>query len=95
MDTNLNKYTISFGISATITIILNTILMILKEKIPNFHNFLVTLSGHHWISHGIVDIVIFILLGFIISKRVITKKISILLILSTIISVAGIMIFFI
>ena len=95
MDTNINKYTISFGISATITIILNTILMILKEKILNFHNFLVTLSGHHWISHGIVDIVIFILLGFIISKRVITKKISILLILSTIISVAGIMIFFI
>ena len=95
MKNTLSKSTIGFGISASITIILNMFLMILKEEIPKFHDAMVTLTGHHWISHGLIDIVIFLLLGFFLSKKEINQNIFILLIISTIISVLGIIAFFV
>lgn len=95
MNNTLNKYTIGFGISAAITIILNMILMILKEKIPEFHDAMVAFAGHHWISHGLIDVALFILLGLLLSKKEINQNISTLLISSTIISVVGVIMFFI
>lgn len=95
MNNTLSKSTIGFGISAAITIILNMFLMILKEKIPEFHDAMVAFTGHHWVSHGVIDVVIFILLGIFFAKKALNKNISALLISSTIISIVGVMIFFI
>ncbi len=93
MSATLNKFTVGFGISAAITIFFNTLLMIIKEEIPSVHTFMVTLSGHHWTSHGLIDVVLFLLLGFLFSKKEIHQNISTLLIISTIISVLGIIFF--
>ncbi len=87
MNTQLDKYTLGFGISAAIVILFNTFLMILKEEIPLVHKMMVALSGHHWTSHGLIDITLFIVLGFLFSSSSIKVNISSLIINSTIVGV--------
>ena len=79
MNVALDKSTVGFGIAAAITIVFNTLLMIVKEEIPAVHDFMVILSGHHWTSHGLIDVMIFILFGLFFSKKEIHQNISILL----------------
>jgi len=93
MNTTLDRFTIGFGISASITIIFSTVLMILKEEFPALHTFMVILSGNHWTSHGLIDVILFIVLGFVLSKKNITVNIAMLSVISTIISVLGITLF--
>ena len=93
MNATLDKFTVGFGISAAITIIFSTVLMILKEEFSAVHTLMVTLSGHHWTSHGLIDVILFIVLGFVLSKKNITVNIAMLSIIATIISVLGITLF--
>ena len=65
----LDNTTKAYGISASIVIIFSTILVMLKESFPIVHNALVALSGHHWISHGLIDVVLFFVLGTLLSKK--------------------------
>jgi len=71
---SLNPKTIAFGYSAIIVIIFNSLLTIIKERFETVHEFLVTLSGHHWITHGILDVVLFFILGAILSKKIDSKE---------------------
>ncbi|GAB6263925.1 hypothetical protein [Photobacterium sp. R1] len=55
----------AFGISYGITSILSALLVILKESSEAIHNVLVVITGHHWVTHGLLDIIIFLVLGFV------------------------------
>jgi hypothetical protein len=66
-NTTLDKTTIGFGLSAAVMSILNALLVILKETTPSVLAAMTRATGHHWTTHGIIVIVIFILLGFIFS----------------------------
>lgn len=61
----LDPATAAFTLSAAITVLFNTVLTWIKEASEPFHDFLAALTGHHWITHGIIDIVVFIALGFV------------------------------
>jgi uncharacterized membrane protein SirB2 len=61
----LDPATAAFTLSAAITVLFNTVLTWIKELSEPFHDFLAALTGHHWITHGIIDIVVFIALGFV------------------------------
>ncbi|MBF0508995.1 MAG: hypothetical protein HQK57_08730 [Deltaproteobacteria bacterium] len=61
----LEKYTISFGLSLAITSLFSALLVILKELCE--HSVLVWMSkatGHHWMTHGIIDVAVFLALGW-------------------------------
>lgn len=64
----------AYGISAVITIIFNTLLAILKDIYPALQKTMAFLSGHHWITHAAVDIMLFFTLGFILQKMNRIKK---------------------
>ena len=64
----LNKSASSFGLSASVVILLSSIIMILKESSHGFHEVLSSITGNHWASHAIVDIVLFFVLGFVFTK---------------------------
>ena len=87
---SLNPKTIAFGYSAIIVIIFNSLLTIIKEKFESIHQLLVTLSGHHWISHGILDVVLFFVIGVMLLKRIDSKGkfLRVGIILSTIFGIA-------
>ncbi|MDD2357583.1 MAG: hypothetical protein PHX13_06720 [Thiovulaceae bacterium] len=66
----------AFGVSAVITLILNTLLAIAKDLYPPLQKMMASLSTHHWITHAIFDIVIFFALGYFIYLTKSTKTIN-------------------
>jgi hypothetical protein len=88
----LDNMSIAFGVSAAITLILNTILAIIKDIYPPLQKMMASLSGHHWITHAVFDIVAFYLLGYLffsmkIAQNMDANKLISLLYSSTIIAV--------
>jgi len=69
-----DKYSVGFGVSFLITSIFNGLLVVAKESYAPLKAWMKSLSGHHWITHGIVVIVLFIVLGYILSKAGLEKK---------------------
>ena len=60
--------TAGFGVSYAVTSILSAIIVILKESSESFHDKLAAITGHHWVSHGLLVIIVFFVLGFILTR---------------------------
>lgn len=58
-----------YGLSYAITSILSALLVVLKESNESVLSLMVTLTGHHWITHGLLDVVLFVALGALLSSR--------------------------
>ncbi len=67
-NTSLSKWTISFGLSLTLASVINALLVIAKEKIPMVMAGLQAMTGHHWVSHGVVILVLFAAFGWLFAQ---------------------------
>jgi hypothetical protein len=68
-DKDLGRYTASFGVSLGITCMVSALLVILKEL--SEHSVLVWMksaTGHHWVTHGLFDLVVFVVLGLLLAQ---------------------------
>ncbi|MFZ0728387.1 MAG: hypothetical protein WAO07_13570 [Desulfobacterales bacterium] len=68
-NSKIEKYTISFGLSFAITSLVSALLVILKES--NEEGVLAwmkALTGHHWVTHGLIDVILFVVLGWALSR---------------------------
>lgn len=88
----LNKSTVGFGLSAAIVSVVNGLLVIVKETNDPVMQWMKALTGHHWKTHGLFDILLFLALGFILSKMNLEEtfdgnKMSKIVIISSIIGV--------
>lgn len=64
------KESATFLSSATITVFLSGCIIIAHDLLPNFRQFLVELTGHHWISVSLITIISFSLFtGILISSK--------------------------
>ena len=72
----MNSTTSGFALSAAITILFNTALAWAKDAYPPLNTFMKSLTGHHWTTHGLADLFLFIGLGLIFSKSGIAEKIN-------------------
>ena len=41
---------------------------IAKESSATVHDGLASIFGHHWVGHGILDLIVFLVLGFVLSR---------------------------
>ncbi|MDR3497428.1 MAG: hypothetical protein P4L82_22780 [Ancalomicrobiaceae bacterium] len=57
--------TAAFGLAAAITILFNTLLAWVKDAYDPLNTFMASLTGHHWRTHGIADVIVFLVLGFV------------------------------
>lgn len=65
----IGKYTKSFGLSFAITSIISALLVIVKETNEDtVLKAMAAITGHHWVTHGLFDIVLFVALGWALSK---------------------------
>jgi len=64
----ISNTTASFALSLLLASITNSILVIVKEKSPAVMKGMASMTGHHWITHSIVVLGLFFLVGFIFSK---------------------------
>ena len=53
----------AFGLSAAITVVFNVVLAFIKDAYAPLNSFMVSLTGHHWRTHGFADVVVFLVLG--------------------------------
>jgi hypothetical protein len=65
----LDQVSTAFGLSAAITILFNTLLAWTKDAYDPLNTFMAHLTGHHWITHSLADVVLFLLLGWLFMSR--------------------------
>mgnify|MGYP001159220547 CR=1 FL=1 len=61
----------AFAISAGVTSVVSALLVVIKET--NEHTVLAWMkaaTGHHWVTHGIIDLILFVLIGFLAARYV-------------------------
>lgn len=86
-----HAYITGFGLSYAITSVLSALLVLLKETVPAVHDALTALTGHHWVSHGLLDVVLFVGLGFVLARmsdgwRMTDERLSVIIVSATIAS---------
>lgn len=58
----------AFGLSAAITVVFNVVLAFIKDAYAPLNTFMAHLTGHHWRTHGLADVILFFVLGWIFSS---------------------------
>jgi len=53
----------AFGVAAAIVLLFNTALAWIKDAYDPLNNAMAALTGHHWITHGLTDLVVFLAVG--------------------------------
>ena len=64
----LNKNTESFGASLAVTSVVSALLVVIKESSASVLNLMKNLTGHHWATHGLFILIVFVALGFYFGK---------------------------
>lgn len=57
-----------FGVSYAITSVLSALLVVLKERSEAVHDGLTAITGHHWVTHGLLNIIVFLVLGLALNR---------------------------
>lgn len=71
-DDTLDTVATAFGISAAVTILFNTVLAWVKDAYDPLNTFMAHIGGHHWTTHGLADVILFLGLGVVLMQRRIT-----------------------
>lgn len=73
---NLDRTSSALALAAAITVIFNTGLAWIKDSYAPLNTFMAHLTGHHWITHGLTDVILFAVLGVIFINSGTADKIS-------------------
>ena len=65
----LGKHTEAFGLSLAITNVISALLVVAKEKSDALMAWLTAATGHHWVTHGVLVLGLFLVLGLLLSRR--------------------------
>ena len=63
-----SKYTISFGLSLAICSVINALMVVAKEKSPVVMAGMQKITGHHWITHSAIILILFVLFGLLFAR---------------------------
>ncbi|HSY43643.1 MAG TPA: hypothetical protein VK811_07000 [Candidatus Acidoferrum sp.] len=63
-----SKHTVSFGVSLAICALLNAVLVIAKEKSKSVADWMQKVTGHHWVTHVLIVLVLFAACGWCFSR---------------------------
>ncbi|MCR4281220.1 MAG: hypothetical protein NUV88_02735 [Candidatus Kaiserbacteria bacterium] len=74
-ETYVSQSTAGYGIAAVVAIILNTLLTVAKESYPPLLAAMKSLA-HHWMVHGVVIVLTFFVLGYILSKQPFARRMN-------------------
>lgn len=63
-EDSLSAVTVSFGISLAITSVVSALLVVAKEKSPAVMAAMKSATGHHWATHSLFALALFLAIGF-------------------------------
>ncbi len=67
-NTGVSKYARSFGLSLALASVVNGLLVVAKEKSPAIQSAMQKLTGHHWVTHGVIILGLYAGCGLIFAK---------------------------
>lgn len=70
----LSATTAGYTMAAAVAVLFNTALAWVKDSSPALNNFMKSLTGHHWTTHGLADLILFVVLGMIFSRSGMAEK---------------------
>ncbi len=73
---SIGKYTKGFTLSLIIVSLFNALLVIAKELDEALKEWMGIATGHHWTTHGVAVIILFIVLGLVFSARDTGKRLT-------------------
>jgi len=76
MTQDISSRVAGYGLAAAIAIVFNTLLAWVKDSVPALNAAMKAAMGHHWITHGVVDVIVFVILGVILSRSAVSHNIS-------------------
>ena len=68
MNGKLSGTTVGFGLSVVLTSIMSMLLVFIKETHEGLLKWMAKATSHHWITHGVIVVALFIVIGLILSK---------------------------
>jgi hypothetical protein len=75
-QSRLSPVTSGFVLAAAVTVLFNTALAWAKDMSAPLTAFMASLTGHHWTTHGLADLLLFVALGLFFVKTGIAEKVS-------------------
>lgn len=72
----LHPATSGFVLAAAVTVLFNTALAWAKDAYAPLNDFLKSIAGHHWTTHGLLDLALFAGLGFLFTSLKTGEKLS-------------------
>jgi hypothetical protein len=99
-EAQLERSSKAFALSASVAIVFNTLLAWIKDAYDPLNKFMASLTGHHWTTHGIADVLLFVVLGYVLMNtnvpdRMSSKAVTLTVIASVIVSGLGLLIWFV
>ncbi len=64
----VSKYTISFGLSLALSSVINALLVVAKEKSHVVTAGMQKITGHQWVTHVAIILILFVLLGWLFAR---------------------------
>jgi hypothetical protein len=59
----------AYGIGAAVAILFNTALAWVKDSYESLNTAMAHTLGHHWTTHGVIVVAVFVLVGYGLSRR--------------------------
>ena len=59
----------AFGWAAVVAVVFNTVLAFVKDTYDPLNSLMKAMTGHHWITHGLADVVVFLVVGWLLLAR--------------------------
>lgn len=75
-QTGLDRASAAFGLAAAVAIVFNTVLAWIKDAYAPLNAFMAHLTGHHWTTHGLADLLLFVVLGFAFLYTGVAERVS-------------------
>lgn len=72
----LSRASAAFALAAAIACVFNTALAWAKDAYAPLNSFMASLTGHHWITHGLADAIVFAGLGVVFMRTSVAGKIA-------------------
>ena len=65
----VSKHTTSFGLSLALCAVLNALLVVAKEKSKAVADWMQEITGHHWVTHAAIILVLFAIFGWLFARK--------------------------
>ena len=69
MQRNYRSWTVSFGMAASVVVLFSALLTCAKERYAPVHDLMAGLTGNHWMTHSLADLLLFLFLGVMLRKK--------------------------